>query len=170
MTVGTMNTTTWPTELGPCPLPGTASPSDIAAAAYVRRLAQHLRDLWMSGELSGGARPISGRLPEDDRPFTDFGQFGPGSVDLRVFDQDEWWVDRWGNPHRISDLTAEERREVTSICLRQAESWWPQAAFNQLCVLTYEQVGGLFDRGDALIAELQPQDWVRRSVLFRALT
>jgi hypothetical protein len=32
----------------------------------------------------------------DELPFTAFGQFGANFLDLRVFDQDIWWVDRDG--------------------------------------------------------------------------
>jgi hypothetical protein len=38
--------------------------------------------------------PSDARLWPTGLPFTAFGQFGDDRLDLRVFDQDVYWVDR----------------------------------------------------------------------------
>lgn len=52
--------------------------------------------------------PVPGDRPEllwpGELPFTAFGQWGPDRLDLRVFDQDVYWVDRFGTPHRLDDM------------------------------------------------------------------
>ena len=55
-----------------------------------------------------------------DRPFTDFGQFGPGKLDLRVFLQGECWVDKDGTGHLISSMSDEYRLNVTRMLLIHA--------------------------------------------------
>lgn len=37
-----------------------------------------------------------------DPPFDEWAAVPPGKVDLRVFDQDVWWVDVFRRPHRIA--------------------------------------------------------------------
>ena len=52
--------------------------------------------------------PVPGDRPEllwpGELPFTAFGQWGPDRLDLRVFDQDVYWVDRFGTPHRLDEM------------------------------------------------------------------
>lgn len=38
-------------------------------------------------------------------PFTRWGQHPHGILDLRVFDQDIWWVDITQQPHRIEEMS-----------------------------------------------------------------
>jgi len=56
-------------------------------------------------------------------PFTAFGQFGPDSMDLRVFDQDAYWVDRSGDPHRIESMGREYVENVTRMLLERADEF-----------------------------------------------
>ena len=55
-----------------------------------------------------------------DRPFTDFGQFGSGKLDLRVFLQDEYWVDKDGTGHLITSMSDEYRSNVIRMLLINA--------------------------------------------------
>ena len=71
--------------------------------------------------------PLPSPVPGDDdlwdieKPFTYFGQWDRGWMDLRVFDQDVWWVDVEGRPHRLSEMTVEYRRNVLRFLLDSAE-------------------------------------------------
>lgn len=49
---------------------------------------------------------------EQALPFTVFGQFGEGKLDLRVFEQDTYWVDVHGRGHRIDEMPEDYRRNV----------------------------------------------------------
>jgi hypothetical protein len=40
-------------------------------------------------------------------PFTDFGQFGRGRIDLRVFLQSDYWVDEDGTGHALTAMSDE---------------------------------------------------------------
>lgn len=51
--------------------------------------------------------PADADLWPGEVPFTAFGQFGPDALDLRVFDQDVYWVDRNGDPHCIDSMEEE---------------------------------------------------------------
>src|SRR5689334_17031807 len=61
-------------------------------------------------ELDGETRYPPSPVPGDDRlwpfelPFTAFGQFGENRLDLRVFDQDVYWVDRTGTQHLLREM------------------------------------------------------------------
>jgi hypothetical protein len=61
------------------------------------------------------------RLP--DGPFTDFGQFGPGKIDLRVFFQTDFWVDIRGTGHLITSMSDEYRSNVIRMLLCNAEAF-----------------------------------------------
>jgi len=58
------------------------------------------------------------RLP--DGPFTDFGQFGPGKIDLRVFLQSDYWVDIHGTGHLITSMSGAYRSKVVQMLLIKA--------------------------------------------------
>lgn len=47
------------------------------------------------------------RLWPMELPFTAFGQFDEGALDLRVFDQDIYWVDRLGVSHPLKEMSQE---------------------------------------------------------------
>ena len=49
--------------------------------------------------------PSDRRLWPGELPFTAFGQFGEDSLDLRVFDQGTYWVDRTGTAHLLSQMS-----------------------------------------------------------------
>jgi hypothetical protein len=54
-------------------------------------------------------------------PFTDFGQYGPGSLDLRVFLQSEYWVDIEGTGHLLTSMSDDYRSNVIRMLLIDAE-------------------------------------------------
>jgi hypothetical protein len=54
-------------------------------------------------------------------PFTDFGQWGKGRIDLRVFLQDEFWVDSQGAGHTLTSMSDEHRGAVVRVLLINAE-------------------------------------------------
>jgi hypothetical protein len=58
-----------------------------------------------------------------DGPFTDFGQYGPGKLDLRVFLQTEYWVDIQGTGHLITSMSDEYRSNVIRMLLCNAEAF-----------------------------------------------
>lgn len=58
--------------------------------------------------------------PPPEGPFTDFGQFGPGNLDLRVFLQLEYWVDIQGTGHLITSMSDAYRSAVIQMLLIQA--------------------------------------------------
>jgi hypothetical protein len=57
-------------------------------------------------------------------PFTAFGQFGVGKLDLRVFEQDIYWVDVFGNGHRLDEMPEDYRRNVIIHLLNNARFFY----------------------------------------------
>jgi hypothetical protein len=120
--------------------------------------------------------PSDETLPPGARPFTDFGQFGYDSIDLRVLDQDVYWVDIAGTPHFLVDLTPQYRRNIISHLLDGAGAWWLQRL---VCALAETD---LLVRTDAPASEiaaitaaakqlesLGPEAWMEQTVLMRRL-
>lgn len=71
---------------------------------------------------SGPLVPADAFLPPGAKPFTDFGQYGPGVMDLRVFEQSTYWVTFEGRPVLLEDLAEAERREIIRLLLARANS------------------------------------------------
>lgn len=92
----------WAKTRCPGPCPGRTYPERTAAVV-----------------LTAEGDPVSGHnfppspVPGDrdlwpgETPFTDWGQFGIDGLDLRVFDQDDWWVNRLGQPHLLVEMSKE---------------------------------------------------------------
>lgn len=109
-------------------------------------------------------------------PFTQFGQFGPGMLDLRVFDQEEYWVDASGNGHRLVDMSDSYRSAVVEFCLRNCSGYF--TAHTRVTARAVLQMAAHGDTTDRLIAvaiaenmlELKdPWTWLEGTPLLRAL-
>ena len=82
----------------------------------------------LSHPLTGPAGPwfLPSPVPADsdlwpgELPFTAFGQFGPDALDLRVFDQDMFWVDRTGTPHLLTEMGEEYLANVLGMLRSRA--------------------------------------------------
>ncbi|TQL47399.1 hypothetical protein FB562_0457 [Homoserinimonas aerilata] len=60
------------------------------------------------GEGLSRAAELRNRLADSVLPdFTSWEATPPGLLDLRVFDQDLWWVDVVRRPHRVADMSGE---------------------------------------------------------------
>lgn len=117
------------------------------------------RDLW-PGEL----------------PFTHWGQHEHGTLDLRVFDQDVWWVDISQKPHRITDMSDDYIRNVIGFLLNHCGYYYLATLRRSL----YSMLGDtLLGRPNAdIVAEelgapplsaLTPLTWLESTPLMRAL-
>lgn len=67
--------------------------------------------------------PSDRNLWPGELPFTAFGQFGEGKLDLRVFDQDVYWVDRAGRPHVLAEMSLEYQANVIMFLREFADSY-----------------------------------------------
>lgn len=120
--------------------------------------------------------PSDADLWPEEKPFTAFGQFGEDSFDLRVFEQDEYWVDYRGKPHRLSEMPndyrvnvitfLEERKDrfYVETCLRTAVSMAGDALLGRVNgELLAEAVGG------PKITDHTPSEWLEATPLMRRL-
>jgi hypothetical protein len=57
----------------------------------------------------------------DDLPFTAFGQYGEGQMDLRVFDQDIYWVNIHGEPFYLNKISPEYVSNLINFLMQHAE-------------------------------------------------
>ena len=71
------------------------------------------------------ASPIPGDawISADEKPFTAFGQFGYGKLDIRVFEQDIWWVDIAGHQHVLAAMSQDYLRNVLIFLFEGAHSF-----------------------------------------------
>jgi hypothetical protein len=61
---------------------------------------------WLHGPWLPSPVPSDEGNPWPERaPFTAFGQRGEDQLDLRVFEQCVWWVDRHGVPHALETMS-----------------------------------------------------------------
>lgn len=124
----------------------------------------------------------SSPVPQDadlwpgELPFTAFGQFGPDSMDLRVFDQDVYWVDRNGDPHAISAMSEEYVSNVLHMLLDRAAEFHATALLRECAQSAgdalYGRVSGgvlVENLGIGSLRDSDPQTWVRSTPLVRRL-
>jgi hypothetical protein len=118
------------------------------------------RDLW-PGEL----------------PFTAFGQWGEGHLDLRVLDQDVYWVDRHGTPHHLTTMTPTYRASVLAHLLEHVHSYWLATCRREVlqCVgdaWLHGTLGGELMAaalGALRTSDLEPRAWLESTPLMRRL-
>lgn len=56
--------------------------------------------------------PADQFLWDDEKPFTAFGQFGEDKLDMRVFEQDVWWIDIHGQEHLLEEMSTDYLNNV----------------------------------------------------------
>ena len=109
-----------------------------------------------------------------EKPFTDFGQFGAGKLDLRVFTQDVYWVDVYGEGHIIDDMSEDYRRNVIIYLLDNARFFHSGLIREQVIValgkLFGYEIESSFESG---VADKESIQWLEGTPLmqrFRVLT
>jgi hypothetical protein len=126
--------------------------------------------------------PLPSPLPGDDDlqegqlPFTAFGQFGIDMLDMRVFSQDTWWVDRLGRPHRLEAMSQDYRRNVLTFLLTSAEQRWLDEVTGEAITAVTDAIAGrasfavmAHDAGAPRVADLDPHVWLESTPLIRRL-
>jgi hypothetical protein len=119
--------------------------------------------------------PADEFLLPGESPFTDFGQWGPGRMDLRVFDQDVFWVDRLGNPHLLTEMPQEYKLNVLAFLENNVESFYAACFFRAVTQVVSDLALGtktshLPGLDPAAIAELTPLDWLKSTPLYLQLS
>lgn len=119
------------------------------------------RDLW-PGEL----------------PFTAWGQHPYGSLDLRVFDQDVWWVDIAQRPHRIAspEMSPDYIRNVIWFLTKDAKYFYYETMRRELASMAGDLMLGrvptelvAMAAGGPSLNDLTPEEWLEATTLMRAL-
>lgn len=123
--------------------------------------------------------PSDAHLEDDELPFTAFGQFGPDSMDLRVFEQDIYWVNAQGNPFRLDEMSQEYRLNVINFLFNEAEylyvSMVKKYAVELLIQLKESGTGSLDSENPVFVAamtmnEQNPVEWLNSTPLIRRLS
>jgi len=121
--------------------------------------------------------PSDSRLWPFERPFTAFGQFGDDMLDLRVFDQDVYWVDRHGAPHLLNEMSTDYIENVIDFLMGLRDQYFADTQRRWFIQTLGDQL--LFDEpgGETLAAALgrpsagalTAEDWLESTPLMRAL-
>ena len=118
--------------------------------------------------------------------FTNWGQFGPGALDLRVFDQGEYWVDRSGQPHRILEMADAEARNILEFLRRHANHFYVECLRREVVASVFESFrrpgqhldpgpgqdperGPSRRRDQPTMVDLTPTEWLESTGLAAAL-
>lgn len=106
----------------------------------------------------------------EEKPFTNFGQFGEGKLDLRVFNQEEYWVDVHGTPHVIEEMNTNYRRNVIIHLLTNARFFQSGVSLEQVIVKIGKSLGyeieSSFNPG---VSEMESLQWLEGTLLMKRL-
>ena len=121
--------------------------------------------------------PSDARLWPLELPFTAFGQFGEDALDLRVFDQDVFWVDRLGAPHLLKDMSQEYISNVIAFLTDLRDQYFADTQRRSFLQSAGDQI--LFDEpaGEVLAHALgaptwemlSAEEWLESTPLMRSL-
>jgi hypothetical protein len=120
--------------------------------------------------------PSDADLRDGELPFTMFGQFGPDMLDMRVFDQAVWWVDRLGRPHRLEAMSMVYRCNVIAFLVKSVEQrWLDEVSREALTAITDAILGKVSfpvlarQAGLDLTVDVDPETWLESTPLVRRL-
>jgi hypothetical protein len=110
-----------------------------------------------------------------EKPFTDFGQWGIDRMDLRVFDQDLFWVDRFGVPHVLTEMSQEYRLNVLTFLENNVQSFYTayflRAVTQVVSDLAFKTNASLLPGLDPeVLANLTPLEWLKSTPLHLRLS
>ena len=107
--------------------------------------------------------------------FTDFGWGGEGELDLRVFEQDTYWVDRTGTPHLLDEMDQDYLSNVLGFLFNNARAY--HRAYAELKVAEAE-VAAVEGRAHAeviavlfggSVAQISTPKWLASTPLYRKI-
>lgn len=120
--------------------------------------------------------PSDDELEPGELPFTAFGQWGPGNMDNRVFDQDIYWVNIAGEAFLLVDMDETYRHNVIGFLLDNAEYFHVHAALREVSEAVHSILGGhvpgsvlASELGGAATSSMEPQQWLEATPLMRKL-
>lgn len=126
--------------------------------------------------------PVRSPVPSDvdlwpgELPFTAWGQHEAGVLDLRVFDQGQWWVNRQQTPHLVTDMSVEYVEGVIGMLEANAEYFYFMTVRRDLVQRLGDTMLGRISTdtvgecaGVTPLLDLTPHAWLEGSPLMRAL-
>lgn len=132
---------------------------------------------WDCGPYLPSPVPSDRRMWPGELPFTAFGQYGVDALDLRVFDQDVWWVDRTGAPHLLAEMSLDYIGNLIAFLHEQRDMYFFDTRRRWFIQTVGDQV--LFgDPGADVLAvaaggprwsDLDAEVWLESTPLMRAL-
>ena len=103
-------------------------------------------------------------------PFTNFGQFGEGKLDLRVFTQDVYWVDVHGKAHLINEMSEDYRRNVIIHLLSNARFFHSGLVREQVIVAMGQAFGYEIESSfEPNIIKREALEWLEGTPLMKRL-
>lgn len=109
-------------------------------------------------------------------PFTAWGQHERGRLDLRVFDQDVWWVDIEQRPHRLEEMSDDYIANVIKHLEIHVESYYRGTLRRSLYQIYGDLLQGRISTevvaealGATPLTELTAREWLDGTPLMRAL-
>lgn len=120
--------------------------------------------------------PSDADLRAGDLPFTAWGQFEDGSIDLRVFDQGIWWVDINQRPHKLTEMSAQHLANVISHLLDHVDHFHQAQCRRHLIEMICDLLTGRPNTnlvaeaaGVPAVCDITPVNWLQGTPLMRAL-
>jgi len=105
---------------------------------------------------------------EQPEPF-DPRDVPPGTLDARILDQDQVWVDRFGQVHQLRDMCDAYRANVLAHLYIARSDKWCWAALNELLTSRASMFVLTRATGVPMIAELSATQWLESTPLARGL-
>ena len=160
----------------------TARDTKAALRAALKEHARHC-PVNVAAPPPGNVEPVQPRpvpsdqdLPDGVKPFTAFGQYGYGHLDLRVFDQDTWWVDIHGRPHLLTEMSEEYRHNVIRHLEANRDYLHSRVALAEaIDLVEYTFTGAHNPTSASAVAgaptthEVDPEAWLEATPLMRRL-
>lgn len=95
-----------------------------------------------------------------EKPFTAFGQFGEGSLDHRVFNQDTWWVNINGEAFLLTEMTTDYLTNVLGFLFQGQERFYSKDVVGYAIDKTLTTVFQGFIDVAGLGENFVPNDWL----------
>jgi hypothetical protein len=120
--------------------------------------------------------PADSDLWPGELPFTAFGQHGIDALDKRVFEQEIWWVDRFGLAHLVTEMSFAYCRNVIYHLEDNVSYFHLEAVLRSVATMLGDRLLGrdtieadLYEIGFGGIDQLTPTQWLEATSLMRRL-
>jgi hypothetical protein len=117
--------------------------------------------------LDGSVEALPTEYLYDEVPFLEFGHLGTDRIDMRVFGQNIWWVDRRGRATKITELKNGHLRNILNFLEEHCSHFYEY--YVKVTTLDSNEFHSYYNDPDSPLLYKSSREWLFSTFLYSGL-